>query len=180
MEKRIAIVATDGFEESELKSPRQAIEDQGWKAEIISLKSGKIKSWAEKDWGPEYDVDKTFGDADPGDYDALLLPGGVISPDNLRTEEKVLEFVRHFFDRKKPVAAICHGPWTLINAGVVSMKKMTSYHTIRKDLENAGANWVDQEVVVDNGLVTSRSPKDLPAFNLKMIEEIKEGIHARA
>ena len=180
MEKKIAIVATDGFEESELKSPKKALEEQGWTAHIVSLKSGKIKSWAEKDWGDEYKVDKTFDEVTASDYDALVLPGGVINPDNLRTEEKVLKFVRHFFEEKKPVAAICHGPWTLINAGVVSMRNMTSYHTIRKDLENAGANWVDQEVVVDNGLVTSRSPKDLDAFNRKMVEEIKEGIHARA
>ena len=180
MNKKIAIVATDGFEESELKSPRKALEQQGWTAHIVSLKSGSIKSWAGEDWGPKYDVDKTLDEVSPSDYDALVLPGGVMNPDKLRTEESVQKFVRHFFEEKKPVAAICHGPWTLIDTGVVSMRRMTSYHTIRKDLENAGANWEDSEVVVDNGLVTSRSPEDLDAFNRKMVEEIKEGIHARA
>jgi protease I len=177
MSKKIAILATDGFEESELKSPKEALTEQGWTAHIVSPKSGTIKSWAGKDWGPEYDVDVTLDQADPSDYDALVLPGGVINPDTLRTEDKALEFVKDFFGKKKPVAAICHGPQTLINAEVVSGRKMTSYHSVKQDLVNAGANWVDEEVVVDQGLVTSRTPDDLPAFNKKMIEEIKEGPH---
>jgi protease I len=179
MSKIIAILATDGFEESELRSPKQHIEEQGWTAEIVSLKSGKIKSWAESDWGPDYEVDKTLSEVSASDYAALVLPGGVINPDKLRTDEEVLSFVKEFFSEGKPVAAICHGPWTLINAEVVEGREMTSYSSIKQDLINAGAIWSDEEVVVDKGLVTSRSPKDLPAFNKKMVEEIKEGIHNR-
>ena len=175
MSKKIAILATDGFEESELKSPKEYLEQQGWTAHIISTKSGTIKAWDEKDWGSEYNVDYTLDEVSSSDYDALMLPGGVINPDKLRTEETALTFVREFFESKKPVAAICHGPQTLINAGVVQGKKMTSYHSIKQDLINAGAQWTDEEVVVDQGFVTSRSPKDLPAFNKKMVEEIKEG-----
>ncbi len=180
MSKNIAILATDGFEESELKSPKQALEDQGWTAHIVSLKSGEIKSWADGDWGSKYKVDKVVTDVSASDYDALMLPGGVINPDKLRIDDGALAFVKGFFEAKKPVAAICHGPWTLINAGVVKGRNVTSYGSIRKDLENAGAQWSDEEVVVDMGLVTSRSPEDLPAFNKKMIEEIKEGVHQRA
>ena len=180
MSKNIAILATDGFEESELKSPKQALEDQGWTAHIVSLKSGEIKSWADGDWGTKYKVDKVVTDVSASDYDALMLPGGVINPDKLRIDDGALAFVKGFFEAKKPVAAICHGPWTLINAGVVNGRKVTSYGSIRKDLENAGAHWSDEEVVVDMGLVTSRSPEDLPAFNKKMVEEIKEGVHQRA
>ncbi|HEX9980289.1 MAG TPA: type 1 glutamine amidotransferase domain-containing protein [Flavobacterium sp.] len=177
--KRIAILATNGFEESELKSPKEHLEEQGWTAEIISPESGKIKAWANGDWGSEYTVDRTLDEASASDYDALVLPGGVINPDKLRVNDQAISFVKEFFNEKKPVAAICHGPWTLINAEVVQGRKMTSYESIRKDLENAGANWSDEEVVVDMGLVTSRSPKDLPAFNRKMVEEIKEGKHDR-
>ncbi len=180
MSKKIAILATDGFEESELKSPKKALEDEGWQADIIGLKSGKIKAWADGDWGDKYEVDKVVEDVSSSDYDALVLPGGVINPDKLRVDEDALAFVRGFFTERKPVAAICHGPWTLINAGVIQGRKVTSYESIRKDLENAGAIWSDEEVVVDMGLVTSRSPKDLPAFNKKMVEEIKEGIHIRS
>lgn len=180
MEKKVAVLATNGFEESELKSPKQAIEEQGWTAHVISLKSGKIKSWADGNWGPEYNVDHTLDEVSASDYDALVLPGGVINPDKLRVEEKALSFVKEFFNAKKPVAAICHGPWTLIDAGVVKGREMTSYASIKQDLINAGAVWSDQEVVVDKGLVTSRSPEDLPAFNRKMVEEIKEGVHANA
>ena len=179
MSKKIAILATDGFEESELKSPKEHLEQQGWTAEIVSLKSGSIKAWADGDWGSEYQVDQIVGSVTSKDYDALVLPGGVINPDKLRVDEDALSFVKGFFDEKKPVAAICHGPWTLINADVVKDRKVTSYNSIRKDLENAGAIWSDEEVVVDKGLVTSRSPEDLPAFNKKMVEEIKEGIHNR-
>lgn len=179
MNKKVAILATDGFEESELKSPKETIENEGWTAEVISLKSGKIKSWKDGNWGDSVPVDHTLDEVSAADYDALVLPGGVINPDKLRVDENALAFVRDFFDAKKPVAAICHGPWTLINAEVVDGREMTSYASIRKDLENAGAIWSDAEVVVDMGLVTSRSPKDLPAFNRKMVEEIREGIHNR-
>jgi len=179
MNKRIAILATDGFEESELKSPKETIENEGWTAEIVSLKSGEIKSWKDGNWGESIAVDHTLDEVAASDYDALVLPGGVINPDKLRVDEKAVAFVKEFFNAKKPVAAICHGPWTLINAEVVDGREMTSYVSIRKDLENAGAIWTDEEVVVDMGLVTSRSPKDLPAFNRKMIEEIKEDIHNR-
>jgi protease I len=179
MNKKIAILATDGFEESELKSPKETLENEGWTTEIVSLKSGKIKSWKDGNWGESIDVDHVVADVSAGDYDALVLPGGVINPDKLRVNEDAVAFVKEFFDAKKPVAAICHGPWTLINADVVEGREMTSYASIRKDLENAGAIWTDEEVVVDMGLVTSRSPKDLPAFNRKMVEEIKEGIHNR-
>lgn len=179
MNKKIAILATHGFEESELQSPKEHLEQQGWEAHVISPEGGSIKAWAEKNWGKEYNVDKTISEANAADYDALVLPGGVLNPDKLRTNEDALAFVQHFFEEKKPVAAICHGPQTLIDAGLVSGRKMTSVKAISQDLINAGANWVDEEVVVDNGLVTSRTPKDLPAFNAKMVEEIKEGVHNR-
>lgn len=177
MKKRIAILATDGFEESELKSPKEAMEKEGFEVEIISEKEGKIKAWNEGNWSRDYQVDKAIENANPSDYNALMLPGGVINPDKLRRNQKALEFVKHFFTEKKPVAAICHGPQVLISAGVVKGRKMTSFESIKDDLVNAGANWVDQEVVVDQGFVTSRSPEDLPAFNSKLIEEIKEGKH---
>ncbi|WP_299177293.1 type 1 glutamine amidotransferase domain-containing protein [uncultured Chryseobacterium sp.] len=177
MSKKIAILATNGFEESELKSPKEHLEQQGWTAHIVSPESGTIKAWAEKNWGQEYPVDKTLDEVNASDYDALVLPGGVINPDQLRTNEKALSFVRDFFQQQKPVAAICHGPQILINAGVVHGKNMTSVNSISKDLKNAGANWEDREVIVDKGLVTSRTPEDLPAFNAKMVEEIKEGKH---
>jgi protease I len=177
MSKRIAILATHGFEESELKSPKEHLEAQGWETEIISLAPGKIKSWVGKDWGPEYDVDNTIDKVSSSQYNALLLPGGVINPDLLRVEPHVLDFIKDFFAEGKPVAAICHGPQSLISAEVVQGRKMTSVKSIKHDLMNAGANWVDEEVVVDKGLVTSRTPKDLPAFNEKMVEEIKEGHH---
>lgn len=177
MSKKVAILATNGFEESELSSPKEALEQQGWTAHIVSPESGSIKSWSGKDWGKEYKVDKTLSEVSSGDYHALVLPGGVINPDKLRIDEKAIAFVKSFFDEKKPVAAICHGPQVLISAEVVEGRKMTSYQSVKTDLKNAGANWVDEEVVVDNGLVTSRTPDDLPAFNKKMIEEIKEGKH---
>jgi protease I len=177
MSKRIAILATHGFEESELKSPKEYLEQQGWTAEIVSLESGSIKSWAETDWGPEYKVDKVVSEVSASDYHALVLPGGVINPDKLRGNDQAVAFVKQFFDEKKPVAAICHGPQTLINADVVKGRTLTSYPSIKQDLINAGANWVDKEVVTDNGFVTSRTPADLPAFNKKMVEEIKEGKH---
>ncbi len=177
MKKRIAILATDGFEESELKSPKEAMEKEGFQVEIVSLKSGNIKSWADGNWSKEYMVDKTLSEVKAQDYNALVLPGGVINPDKLRREDNAVKFVRDFFKQKKPVAAICHAAWILIEAEVVEGRKMTSFNSIKKDLENAGAHWVDEEVVVDEALVTSRNPDDLPAFNKKLIEEIKEGKH---
>lgn len=177
MKKRIAILATDGFEESELKSPMEAMEKEGFTVEIISEEQGKIKAWKDGNWSNEYTVYSTIKNAKASDYDALVLPGGVINPDKLRRNEDALSFVKHFFEQKKPVAAICHGPQTLISAKVVKGRKMTSFSSIKDDLVNAGANWVDEEVVVDQGFVTSRSPEDLPAFNSKLIEEIKEGKH---
>lgn len=178
MNKRIAILATDGFEESELQSPKEYLEKQGWQTEIVSLKAGTIRSWAKTDWGKEFPVDNILDDVKASEYDALLLPGGVISPDRLRREQKAVDFVKSFFDENKPVAAICHGPQLLINAGVVRGRELTSFESVKVDLQNAGARWVDEEVVVDQGLVTSRSPQDLPAFNKKMVEEFKEGKHA--
>lgn len=176
--KKVAILATDGFEQSELAEPLKALEEAGATAHIVSPKAGAIKGWKHTEWGDSFAVDVTLDDADPRHYDALVLPGGVMNPDKLRRDPKVQGFVRSFFEEGKPVGAICHGPWTLIDAGVVKGRKLTSYETIQTDLENAGANWVDQEVVVDNGLVTSRKPDDLPAFNRKLIEEIAEGRHA--
>jgi protease I len=176
--KKIAILATDGFEQSELAEPLNALEKEGATVHIVSPKAGAIKGWKHAEWGDSFAVDATLDEADPRQYDALVLPGGVMNPDKLRRDPKVQQFVRSFFQDGKPVGAICHGPWTLIDAGVVRARKVTSYETIQTDLKNAGANWVDQEVVVDNGLVTSRKPDDLPAFNRKLIEEIAEGRHA--
>lgn len=177
--KLVAILATDGFEQSELLKPKKALEDEGAKTEVVSMKGGEIKGWDKTDWGEKVKVDKTLDDANAGDYDALLLPGGVMSPDKLRMNEEAVAFVKAFTTAGKPIAAICHGPWTLINAGFVKGKTMTSWPSLQTDLRNAGANWVDEEVVVDNGLVTSRKPDDIPAFNKKMIEEFAEGRHMR-
>ncbi len=177
MKKRIAILATNGFEESELTSPKKAMEAEGFTVEIVSENSGTIKSWSDGNWSNEYLVDKTLDSVSAKDYNALVLPGGVINPDKLRRNENALLFVRDFFKEEKPVAAICHASWTLISADVVKGRKMTSFASIKDDLVNAGANWVDEEVVVDSGFVTSRNPDDLPAFNSKLIEEIKEGKH---
>ncbi|HVX84883.1 MAG TPA: type 1 glutamine amidotransferase domain-containing protein [Phycisphaerae bacterium] len=175
---RVAILATDGVEQAELLEPKKALEEAGARAEVISVKAGKIRGWDMKDWGQEIPVDKTLDSVRAEDYDALVLPGGAMNPDKLRRLPAVHKFVVAFFDAGKPVAAICHGPWILIDAGVARGRKLTSYETIQSDLKNAGAFWVDEEVVVDQGLVTSRKPADLPAFNRKLIEEIGEGIHA--
>ena len=175
--KRIALLVENGFEQVELTSPKEALEGAGARVDVVSPAHGKVKGWKHTEWGDELPVDVRLEDADPNDYDGLVLPGGVMSPDKLRVNERALRFVRAFFEAAKPVAAICHGPWTLINAGVAEGRRMTSYPTIRKDLENAGVRWVDQEVVVDHGLVTSRSPDDLKAFNAKAIEEFAEGVH---
>jgi protease I len=175
--KKIAILVTNGFEQVELTSPKQALEEQGAQTHIISPESGKIKAWDETDWGEEFSVDVPLDNANADDYDALVLPGGVMNPDYLRVEDKAIAFIKQFFEAGKPVAAICHGPWTLIEADVVRGRKVTSFPSLKTDLRNAGAEWVDDEVVTDNGLVTSRNPDDLPAFNRKLIEEIREGRH---
>jgi protease I len=176
--KKIAILVANGFEEEELTSPKKALEHAGATTQVISPEAGgKVKAWKDKDWGKEVSVDVPLNSAKPEDYDALVLPGGVMNPDNLRRNTQALDFVRGFFQTGKPVGAICHGPWTLIDAGVVRGRAMTSYASIQTDLKNAGARWEDSEVVVDNGLVTSRKPDDLPAFNRKLIEEVAEGVH---
>lgn len=175
--KRIAILATNGFEESELSSPREAMINAGFEIDIISEKTGTIKAWRNGNWSNEYKVDKTIDEVSAKDYNALLLPGGVINPDVLRRNDDALIFIRDFFKQSKPVAAICHGPQLLIEADVVDGRTLTSFNSIRTDLENAGALWVDEEVVVDEALITSRNPNDLPAFNDKLIEEIREGKH---
>lgn len=177
--KKIAILATDGFEQSEYEKPKAALQEAGAETITVSLKSGKIKGWKDGNWSGEATVDLTLEQAKPDDFDGLLLPGGVINPDKLRGSEEAINFIRHFVKSGKPIAAICHGPWTLINAGGVKGCKMTSYHTIRVDLENAGAQWVDASVVADRGIVTSRNPNDIPDFNRKMIEEFAEGKHQR-
>jgi protease I len=176
--KKVAVLATDGFEQSELETPVRVLKEAGASVDIISLKSGKIKGWKEKNWGDEIDVDKTVAEADARDYDALVLPGGVMNPDKLRINQDAISFVGGFFEDNKPIAAICHGPWTLIETGELQGRTVTSYPSLKTDLINAGANWVDEQVVVDNGLVTSRTPDDLPAFCEKMVEEIAEGAHA--
>lgn len=175
--KTVAILATNGFEESELKEPKKALEEAGADVHIVSLESGEIKGWADGNWSDSYKVDKTLDEVSQNDYNALMLPGGVINPDLLRNNEKAISFVKSFFENKKPVAAICHAPWLLAEADVLKGRKVTSYNSIKTDIVNAGAKWVDEEVVVDEGLVTSRSPKDLPAFNEKLVEEVYEGKH---
>ena len=167
--KRVALLATTGFEEVEYTKPRQALEEAGAFAELCSLDHGTIRSWDHDDWGESYDVDCIVAEVIADDYDALVLPGGVMNPDYLRVNEEAVRLVRGFFEAGKPVASICHGPWTLIEAGVVKGRRMTSYHSIKTDLINAGAEWVDEEVVTDGNLVTSRNPDDLPAFNEAMV-----------
>jgi protease I len=175
--KTIAILATDGFEKSELFEPLNAVKAEGATVDIVSIKEGSIKSWDEKNWGESIAVDKLVQNAKASNYDALILPGGVINPDSLRTNEDALSFIRDFFREGKPVAAICHAPWLLISAGVIENREVTSFHSIKTDVINAGGEWRDEEVVVDSGLVTSRNPKDLPAFIDKIIEEVLEGQH---
>jgi protease I len=175
--KKIAILATDGFEQSELIEPRKALEDAGAITEIIAPKGDEIKGWKLKDWGDKVKVNKTLDEARPSDYDALVLPGGVINPDHLRMEPKAVSFVKEFAQSGKPVAAICHGPWTLVEAGVVKGRKMTSWPSLKTDLKNAGANWVDEQVVVDGNFITSRKPDDIPAFSQKIIEMVADNKH---
>lgn len=175
--RKVIILSEDGFEESELVSPKTVLETQGAKVDIVSPQKESIRSWDKENWGITLGVDKNISDVSVDDYDALLLPGGVMNPDKLRENKDAVGFVKAFMESGKPIASICHGPQTLIETGLVRDRKMTSYSAIKTDLINAGANWVDQEVVVDNGLVTSRSPKDLDAFNDKMVEEFAEGEH---
>jgi protease I len=178
--KTIAILATNGFEQAELLEPRKALEEAGAKTQVVSPEKGKIKGWKENDWGQEVPVDLTLDSANASDFDALLLPGGVMNPDKLRMTPKAVQFVRQFFEAKKPVAAICHGPWMLVEAGAVRGRTITSWPSLQTDIRNAGGKWVDEEVVVDDGVVTSRKPDDIPAFNKKMIEEFAGGRHTAA
>ncbi|RYD73638.1 MAG: type 1 glutamine amidotransferase [Verrucomicrobiaceae bacterium] len=179
LNKHIAILSAEGFEQVELTEPKKALEDAGAHVSVVSLKAGEIQGMKHADKGDNVPVDITLDKADPNDFDALMLPGGLINPDTLRSEPKALDFVRTFFLTGKPVAAICHGPQVLISAGVLKGRKLTSWPAIQDDVRNAGAQWVDAEVFVDNGLVTSRKPDDIPAFNRKMIEEFAEGVHAK-
>jgi protease I len=175
---KVAILTENGFEQSELTSPKEAMEKAGVTVDIVSPQKSEVKAWDVDDWGITLPVDVTLDNARPDEYDGLMLPGGVLNPDKLRTNQKAIEFVKHFLEQGKPLAAICHGPQTLIETGMMDGRKMTSYPAIKTDLINAGVNWVDEEVVVDNGLVSSRSPKDLDAFNKKLLEELAEGVHA--
>ncbi|WP_315810966.1 type 1 glutamine amidotransferase domain-containing protein [Bradyrhizobium sp. SZCCHNR2028] len=177
--KRIAILATNGFEQSELEVPRDRLKQAGATVEIISLAPGEIKGWDDKDWGRTVKVDKTLDEASASDYDAIVLPGGQINPDLLRMEPKALRFIKEIFEAKKIVAAVCHAPWLLIETGIAKGRKMTSYKSIKTDVANAGAQWQDAEVVVDQGVITSRNPSDLEAFSAKIIEEVKEGRHLK-
>ncbi|MBX6742490.1 MAG: type 1 glutamine amidotransferase domain-containing protein [Acetobacteraceae bacterium] len=175
--RSVAILATDGVEQVELTRPMQALKEAGAQVQVVAPKSGSIQGWNHFDKGDQIRVDQSLDQADPNRFDALMLPGGVINPDQLRLQPKAIEFIRHFVQSGKPIAAICHGPWTLINAGGVNGKRMTSWPSLQTDLRNAGAQWVDEQVVTDHGLVTSRKPDDIPAFNKKMIEEFREGRH---
>lgn len=176
--KKVAILATEGFEQSELEKPREALDRAGAKTHVVSPEKGKIRGWKDNNFGNAVQVDIALKDAQAEDYDALLLPGGVMNPDKLRMIPEAVEFVRAFFESGKPVAAICHGPQILIDADVVRGRHVTSYPSIKQDLINAGAEWTDESVVTDQGLVTSRKPDDIPDFNRKMIEEFAEGRHA--
>jgi deglycase len=178
--KKVAVLVTHGFEQVELTEPKKALVNEGAEVDIVSPEPGQVRGWRHTEWGDTFKVDRVLTEVRADEYDALLLPGGVLNPDKLRIEPKAVAFVKAFVDSGKPIAAICHGPWTLIEAEGVRGRKMTSYPSLRSDLKNAGATWVDQEVAVDRGLVTSRRPDDIPAFNRKMIEEIAEGVHAGA
>lgn len=176
--KKVAILTENGFEEVELTSPMNALEQAGAEVHVISPQTDKVKAWNHDHWSIELPVDKVLSNAKPEDYDMLVLPGGVMNPDKLRLNKEAVSFAQHFLEQGKPLAAICHGPQLLIETGMLNERNMTSYPSLRTDLENAGVIWEDKEVIVDNGLVTSRSPEDLEAFNRKMIEELSEGKHA--
>ncbi|HEY1803819.1 MAG TPA: type 1 glutamine amidotransferase domain-containing protein [Terracidiphilus sp.] len=173
--KRIAILATDGFEQAELFEPRKALEEAGAKTDVIAPHEGEIKGWDMREWGENVTVDKTLEEVHPKDYDALVLPGGVMNPDRLRMDPLAVDFVRKFAESGKTVAAICHGPWTLIEAGVVKGRQLTSWPSLKTDLQNAGAQWVDQEVCIDGQFITSRKPDDIPAFSRATIEALAGG-----
>jgi deglycase len=176
--KKIAfLVASEGVEQIELTEPWKAVEQAGAQPELVSLEAGKVQAFNHLDKGDQFDVDRTVADADAGDYDALVLPGGVANPDFLRMDERAVGFARAFFEQGKPVGVICHGPWTLVEADVVRGRRITSWPSLETDIRNAGGDWVDEEVVVDDGLVSSRKPDDLPAFTAKIVEEFAEGIH---
>jgi protease I len=175
--KKVAILVADGFEQVEMTKPRKALDEAGAETIVVSPKSRQIQGMHHADKGDKFDVDLTLDEARPEEFDALMIPGGLFNPDELRANEEALEFTRHFFGAGKPVAAICHGPWVLIDAGVVRGRALTSWPHIKTDVKNAGGKWIDEEVVTDNGLVTSRKPDDIPAFNQKMIEEFGEGKH---
>lgn len=177
--KKIAILSTDGFEQSELEVPLEKLRAAGAEVHVVSPKAGEIRGWDEKDWGRSVKVDLTLSDASSADYDALVLPGGQINPDVLRIDESALAFVKAFWSEGKVIGAICHGPWLLVETGIAKGRNVTSYKSIRTDLQNAGATWSDEEVVTDQGLVTSRKPGDLEAFVSKIAEEVNEGRHER-
>jgi protease I len=182
--KKILILATNGFEQSELEVPRDKLKAAGAKVDIVAPEAGEIKGWDKKDWGRAVKVDKTIKDVSAADYDAIVMPGGVMNPDHLRVNADAIKLIKSFFDAGKTVAAVCHAPWLLVEAGLAkkadgSGRKMTSYKTIKTDVINAGAKWEDSEVVTDNGVITSRNPGDLEAFSAKIIEEVREGKHQR-
>lgn len=177
--KKVAILVADGFEQIEMTEPRKALNEAGAETTLVSPAGDKVRGWNHTEWGSQFKVDLPLEQADAEDFDALLLPGGVISPDRLRLQPKAIEFVREFFEAGKPIAAICHGPWTLVEADVVRDRTVTSWPSLKTDLQNAGAHWVDRETVTDHGLVTSRKPDDVPAFNRAMIEEFAKGRQKR-
>jgi protease I len=178
--KRIAALVTKGFEQVELVDPKKALERVGATVHVVAPEAGTVQGWNHGEWGQEVNVDETLDTAAASNYDALLLPGGVINADHIRMNARAVQLVKDFFDRRKPIAVICHGPWIMIEAGVVRGLKLTSYPSLKTDLRHAGADWVDEEVVNDRGVVSSRKPQDLPAFNQKMIEEFAEGQHGGA
>ena len=179
-QKKVAILTANGFEEVELTSPKKAMEDAGFKVDIVSMENGEVKAWNHDHWSITLPVDVPLSEANMSDYDGLMIPGGVLNPDHMRNKKEYVQFAKSFMEAGKPVAAICHGPQLLIETGLLKRRKMTSYPSIKTDIKNAGADWQDKDVVVDNGLVTSRSPEDLEAFNKKLVEEVREGNHQHA